>query len=379
MIDIQVKELCSGCGVCASLCPKDCIAMVPDEEGFLYPRVNKELCIGCGLCKKRCPVINKTQRTGDEVTSFAARAKDEEILSKSSSGGIFTLLAKSVLSKGGVVFGAAFCHDLSVKHTYVEDEAELNQLQGSKYVQSRIGESYKQAKAFLEDGRQVLFTGTPCQIGGLYALLGKDYENLITQDIICHGVPSPMVWQSYVATLETEMGARLQEVRFRDKRFDWKNYSLFYSFENGVQYNRSRNEDLYFRAFLMNMCLRPSCHQCAFKDKHRQSDITLADFWGIENVCDAFDYKNGASLVMVNSQKGKELFEALSQQMVVGQVDFEKAIAFNSAMLNSSPRNENREKFMKTVEQKGFIGAKKLLQISLFKKIKGKVSSILKK
>ncbi len=379
MLVITDRAQCSGCGACASLCPKDCITMVPDNEGFLYPKVNKELCINCGLCTKRCPVINKTESQNKEIQSYAARAKDEEILLKSSSGGMFSLFAKSVLSKGGVVFGAAFCQDFSVKHTFIQSEKELPLLQGSKYVQSQIGESYIQAKAFLEEGRHVLFTGTPCQIGGLYAFLGKDYDTLITQDIICHGIPSPMVWKSYVSTLEQEADSKLSSVRFRDKKTGWKNYSLNFSFENGTQYSWSHRDDSYFKSFLMNLCLRPSCHQCAFKDKHRQSDITLADFWGIENVCQELDHRNGTSFVSINSQKGKEFFTTLSQKTVSKQVDFEKAISFNSSMINSSPQNKNREKFMKTVERYGFISAKKLLQMNFFEKIKRKIVSIIKK
>ncbi len=379
MFVIKDEDQCSGCGACASVCPNGCITMIPDEEGFLYPSIDKERCINCSLCSKRCPVINKAERLNKEILSYAARAKDEEILLKSSSGGIFPLLAKSILSEGGVVFGAAFCQDFSVKHRFIQSEEELPLLQGSKYVQSEIGESYIQAKALLEEGRQVLFTGTPCQIGGLYAFLNKNFDNLITQDIICHGVPSELVWKSYVATLEEEAHAKLSSAYFRDKKLGWKNFSLSCSFENGTKYSRSHREDLYFKAFLMNMCLRPSCYQCAFKDKYRQSDITLADFWGIENICQEFNYHNGASLVIINSQKGKRLFNSLSQELVFRQVDFEKSITFNSPMVQSVPRNKNREEFMRKIERNGFTDAKKFLQISIFEKIKRKIVSIIKK
>ena len=372
MIDIQNKELCSGCGACASVCPKGCIAMVSDVEGFAYPEVNKELCIDCGLCSKRCPVLNKKEGSPKTVSALAVRAKDEQLLLKSSSGGVFSLLAKSVLAQGGVVFGAAFCEDFTLKHIYIENEQQLYKLQGSKYMQSEIGECYLQAKNFLEQGRQVLFTGTPCQIGGLYAFLDKSYKNLITQDIICHGVPSPMVWQSYNEHLQSKSGSRLSNVFFRDKRNGWKGYSLTFNFENGAEYNHSRSEDLYFRAFLSNMCLRPSCHKCAFKDKYRQSDITLADFWGIEKVCTDFDYKKGASLVIINSQKGEVLFNDISKEVILHKVDFESAIKYNSAMLHSSPASEKRESFFKAVEQNGFKDVPKLLHVSIFKKIKGK-------
>jgi hypothetical protein len=206
----------------------------------------------------------------------------------------------------------------------------------------------------------------------LYAFLGKNYDNLITQDFICHGVPSPMVWQSYNEHLQSRSGSRLSNVFFRDKRNGWKRFSLTFSFENGAEYNHSHNEDLYFKAFLSDMCLRPSCHKCAFKDKYRQSDITLADFWGIEKICSDFDYEKGASLVIINSPKGEVLYNDASQEVISQQVDFEGAIKYNSAMLYSSPVNEKRERFFKAVTQNGFKDVPKLLHVSIFKKIKGK-------
>ena len=379
MIEITNKEHCSGCCACATVCPARCIKMMPDEEGFLYPVVDKERCTDCGLCEKRCPIINKYKSKEKEIISFASRAKNEKILLGSSSGGIFPLMAQWVLYQGGVVFGAAFSEDFSVEHIYIENEGELNRLQGSKYVQSKIGDAYIMAKVFLEEGRRVLFTGTPCQLGGLYAVLNKEYENLITLDIICHGVPSPMVWQSYVNTRESMAGASLEAVSFRHKKYGWQNYSLNMRFQNKEEYVSSHKEDLYFKAFLNDMSLRPSCHACEFKHKYRRSDITLADFWGIEKVCEGFEHGNGASLVLINSSKGKDLFQSISQETESESVDFDKAIAFNSAMIKSSPKNPNREEFLRIVREKGIMEARGFLKVGLLKKIKGKILAIINK
>lgn len=380
MIDIKNKADCSGCGACKGVCPVGAIELKQDSEDFLYPKVDTEKCVSCRLCLNRCPVISKAEvDESREPVAFAAKTRDIQTLLSSSSGGIFGELAKFVLNNGGVVFGAAYDEALCVKHTYIDTKVELRKLQGSKYVQSKVGNAYDDAKKFLDEGRMVLFTGTPCQIAGLYSFLNKPYENLITQDIICHGVPSPMVWKNYIKGREAISGSKVSQVDFRCKRLGWKKYSLRLGFENETEYVMFHGEDLFFKCFLNNICLRPSCYSCAFKNKKRQSDITLADFWGIENVCRDFDSDNGASLVIVNSKKGLTLFENIFEKIIYQYVDFEQAIKNNTAMISSVSMNAKRNRFMEKVKESSIFEAEKYLKKSIAQKIKSKAISILKK
>ncbi|MBO5852165.1 MAG: Coenzyme F420 hydrogenase/dehydrogenase, beta subunit C-terminal domain, partial [Clostridia bacterium] len=223
-MQIVDKSLCSGCSACLHICPKNSISMEPDKNGFLRPVIDETKCTNCGLCKKTCPVLNKKEQQEKNVQAYAVINKDEGVRKDSSSGGVFTQIAKYVLSKNGVVFGALFDENFKVKHAYIESENDLIKLQKSKYVQSEIGVTYKEAKNFLDQGRFVLFTGTPCQIGGLQAYLKKPYDNLITQDFICHGVPSPKVWKKYID--KKKKVGNIKEVSFKDKRTGWNKYSI---------------------------------------------------------------------------------------------------------------------------------------------------------
>ena len=357
----KVLAKCNGCHACAAICPKACITMKADEEGFLYPEIDSKLCSQCGLCNKVCPVEKACLSTEDKsITAYAAMHKEDDIRLKSSSGGVFTAIATEIIENGGVVFGAAFKEDFSVAHKYVETIEDLNAFRGSKYVQSTIGDTYKQAEVFLKTGRLVLFTGTPCQIGGLHSFLRRSYDNLITQDIICHGVPSPMVWQKYIEHKAGKNdGAKLSDINFRAKDNGWKNYSIAFQFDNGAEDKQLASKDTYIKAFLSDLCLRPSCYNCAFKNKHRESDITLADFWGIQNVLPEMDDDKGTSLVLIHSDKGIRLFEKVEEKLIYKQADFENAIFYNSAMIKSADKPGNREMFIKFVGEKGFYKAQK--------------------
>ena len=342
------KALCNGCTTCSLVCPKNCIVIKPNEEGFLYPYIDKERCINCGLCKKACPVLNKENPVEKDIKAYAVYNKDNEIRKDSSSGGVFNQLAKFVLSKNGVVFGASFDCDFIVKHIYVETENDLYKLRKSKYVQSQIGDSFNLTKNFLEQGRLVLFTGTPCQIGGLLSYLKKPYDNLITQDIICHGVPSPKVWKKYIE--KKKINGQIKNVSFRDKSTGWKQFSLTIDFNEEKQ-SEKHSTNLYMKLFLKNVILRESCYNCAFKDKYRDSDITLADYWGIDNVHKDFSDNQGVSLVLINSKKGNQVFNEIKKHFIYEQTDFEKAITYNSAMTSSVKQNKNRDKFFKKLDK----------------------------
>lgn len=349
MIRIENKHLCCGCQACAQICPKSCITMQPDEEGFLYPVVDEAACINCGLCEKACPVLNSTESVRKSLPmAYAAYNLDEKIRLASSSGGIFTLLAEDVLEKNGVVYGAAMVGGV-VKHIRVDTLQELEVLRGSKYVQSDIGKTYLQAKKDLEEGKTVLFTGTPCQVEGLKSFLQKEYENLLCLDLICYGVPSPLVWQQYVAFREKKAKARAVRMSFRHKKYGWKTYALSIDFSNDSAYVCRHRYDLFMRAFLNDLCLRPSCHYCAFKKVNRISDITVADFWGIDVLYEDMDDDKGTSLVIIHSEKGSRIFSNINQHTKYHKVDFEKAIKGNPAMIRSAKCPENRTGFMQKI------------------------------
>ena len=356
-ISLCDKLSCSGCHSCYNVCPTNSISMVADKDGFLYPEIDKDSCIKCGKCEKACPVLSKYPKT-DIGKAYACINNNEDIRLDSSSGGVFTLLAQKIINDGGIVFGAAFDENLSVRHIAVDNVSDLKKLRGSKYVQSVIGDAYKQCKAFLDGGKTVLFTGTPCQIGGLVSYLGRDYDNLITQDIICHGVPSDKLWHDYLDSLEKKI-ANDGNVNFRNKQNGWKNYSLYIPLENGEHIIQNAHDNPFTKAFQNNLSLKKSCYGCHFKHKNRQSDITLADFWGIKFVLPDMNDDKGTSLLIVNSKKGAELFDSVQNNMRIKEVDFNTAVSYNSAMYRSSPRPENREAFLESVNTDGFKTAAK--------------------
>ena len=342
-----------GCHACSNICPRSCIEMKNDNEGFWYPLVDYDKCIRCGFCTKVCPIMNKTiVQNGPKA--YACINKNEEIRLNSSSGGIFTLIAEQVINNSGVVFGAVFGEDFAVIHKYIESKEELGALRGSKYVQSEIGDTYKQAQQFLKQGRQVLFTGTPCQISGLKSYLQKDYDNLMCIDIICHGVPSPKVWKSYVQFRENQAGSQPWRIAFRLKNEGWKRFSVSFLYKNDTEYQETLYKDLYMKAFLKNVCLRPSCYACEFKTLHRESDITLADFWGIQNILPEMDDDKGTSLVFVNSTNGELLLEKIKDKILYKEVDINQAIVYNSAAVKSAKYNPKRDDFFNELDKVSF-------------------------
>ena len=351
MINLKNKQDCTGCHACYNVCPTQSIVMEKDVEGFLYPEVDFNTCIDCDLCEQVCPVLHLKQINNNPI-AYACYNADEKIRLESSSGGVFTLIAEQVINNNGVVFGAAFEDDFSVIHSYVTEKDKLWAFRGSKYVQSEIGLTYCQAKEFLQQGRQVLFSGTPCQIGGLKSFLGQDYDNLFCIDIVCHGVPSPKVWQKYVSYRENYAGAPARRIAFRRKDEGWKRYSVSFLFNNNTEYLQILHQDLYMQAFLKDICLRPSCHACQFKTVNRESDLTLADFWGIQNVLPEMDDDKGTSFVIIHSEKGKQLFERIQRSLVSHEVDVWQGIQYNSAMIRSAKRHPHRDEFFEQLDHK---------------------------
>ena len=370
MIEIADKTKCCGCGACKNVCPKQCIEMLADEKGFLYPSVDKSVCVNCGLCNKICP-ITSVKENDTQKTAYAAYNTDEAVRVVSSSGGMFGLLAKKIIEKGGVVFGAAFDLDYkSVYHIGVDNLEELPKLYGSKYLQSNTGNSYKEVEKRLQEDKFVLFVGTSCQVAGLKSYLKKDYEKLITVDVICHGVPSPKVWSDYATIHEGEVGAKLDGVAFRDKRCGWSNsVLLLLLFDNGKESFRLSSKDYYIKGFLSNLYLRDSCYACRFKGKKVLSDISLGDFWGIEKVLPNFSDNKGASAVIINTDKGVEFFDEIKSETVLQSVSYNSVLAGNPALEKSCVKPAKSDKFWNLYQTKGLQYAlKKCCKASFIKR-----------
>ncbi len=322
--------------------------MQEDKEGFLYPVANKKLCTSCGLCEKVCPVINQGKEQVPQKTLVAIN-KDEETRKASSSGGIFTIYAEETIKKGGVVFGATFNEHWEVEHTAVETTEELKRLRGSKYVQSNIGNSYQEAEKQLNTGREVLFSGTPCQIAGLKRYLRKEYKNLTTIDIVCHGVPSPKVWRTYLEERCQELGIDsindIKEINFRDKIIGWKRFSLSLK-TNAFYAYKPLDSDTFMRCFLSDLCLRPSCYTCPTRKGKSGSDITLADLWGAHDICPDLDDDKGLSLVLVRNSE-KEFLTPFCKE-----IEYSKALKHNPAIEKSATKPKKRDKFFKKAFKK---------------------------
>ena len=321
-------------------CPKQCIKMVKDEQGFLYPETDTDPCIQCGLCESVCPVLNKGVEH-EPIGVYAAKNKNEAERYQSSSGGVYCLLANSILVQGGVVFGVRFDDKWQAVHSYIETKGDLGLFMGSKYVQSRTENTFAITQDFLKKGRPVLYSGTPCQIAGLKNFLGKEYEGLLTIEVLCHGVPSPRVWEDYLDSIRRPKGAAAGEntvlsslndapsiegISFRDKQNGWRKYGFVVRFsadqrEAGkfglssvkakIEKREYHKDNLYMKAFLNNLCLRPSCFECPSKGGKSKADISLGDFWSMKKHCPDFDDNKGVTLVYLNSDKGVSAFQEL--------------------------------------------------------------------
>lgn len=350
MIKIISKYDCCGCSACAQRCPHNAIELTQDNEGFLYPQINLSICTNCGLCKRVCPIINQ-ELPSEPVKAFAAKNNDENIRQQSSSGGIFTLIASEVINNGGVVFGAKYNSTWEVEHDYTDTINGLAKFRGSKYVQSKIGNNYILAEEYLKDGKQVLFSGTPCQIAGLKRFLRKEYENLICVDIICHGVPSPNVWNKYITNLQKK-GQQIKFVSHRDKTNGWKLFGVKIDSTDGTICNETLQENIYLKVFLQNLCLRPSCYKCQTLSGKSKSDITIADFWGIQHLHPDFDDDKGCNLVLINSEKGLNLFNELECDKI--ETDFNTAIKYNPSYFKSVAEPKYRKYFFDNFDKYGF-------------------------
>lgn len=388
MIKIENKRECSGCSACYSICPSKAIEMKEDEEGFRYPTVNREKCINCNLCVKICPILNKEKNNRVEkfkTQAYVAYNKDNEIRKKSAAGGIYEALGEKIIEIGGVVFGACFNDKFEVIHSYAEKKEELIKFSGSKYVQSIIGDSYKDVKNFLEQGRYVLFSGTPCQIEGLRAFLRRDYENLYLVDIVCHGVPSPKVSRYYINWHENKRKSKIKYMSYREKTYGATSTTLTFKFENGKEYSQGYESDFLLKSFLNGLISRPSCYECRFKTVERNSDITLGDVWNIEKIDKNFKNTTGNTALLVHSEKGKRLLNE-TEKLILQQENLEDILELNAngkrpMITESAIENKEREKLFYDLNQNLSISQieKKYAHTTLKQRIKAILKKIFSK
>ena len=355
MPQLARHEDCTGCMACYNACPHGSISINTDEEGFVVPVINHDTCLKCGKCMRACPILNELKPV-EAQTAFKGWARDEELLKNSSSGGVFSLLSSQVLADGGYVYGAAFDENLELRHISAHTEDEMPKLRGSKYVQSFIGESFRKIKEKLDEGSSVLFCGTPCQVAGLNGFLGKkDYPKLLTVDLVCHGVPSPKVFRSFKEWLEHENNSKISAYGFRDKKWSWLKFNSKVIFENGNRHYGTWEEDPWMRGFLREYFLRQSCHHCKFANMNRQSDITLADFWSYyPKKGEVKNNDNGCSLILVNTKKGRDAFEACKPRMHCYRITLDEARRCNQALNRCFPESPMRAEFWKDYNCKPF-------------------------
>ncbi len=371
---IKIPNNCTGCTGCIEICPKKCITESKDEYGFMIPVVNPTNCIDCGLCEKVCPALNHGI-VNENPEIYFAQNPDEKVTKESTSGGIFSIIAKKILDRDGVVYGAAidYDNDCRVKHIRIDDESQLFRLRGSKYVQSDITGMFHAVKKDLSDGKNVLFSGTPCQVSGLKRFLRNDYDALLTVDVICHGVPSPLMWDEYLKEechqfgcenvnnikgheREPNSDGKITNISFRDKRFGWQEYGFFLSFSEqncdvtstNSSHFYNRYENPFIKGFLNDLYLRNSCYSCPVKGFSSGSDITLADAWGIENYVNknvAID--KGISLIIPSTTKGKAFLDGIEMTSLPKEI----LSLHNPAAYMSAKRNPKRKKFIKLIKK----------------------------
>lgn len=360
MIQIDKKADCCGCNACGDVCARQAISFKTDIEGFWYPVVDKQKCIGCGLCEKVCPVINvKELKKNDlqEPVCYAAEHNNLEVIFDSTSGGLFSALAEIMYRSGGYVGGAIYNDDFSVRHFISAEKTDLPGLRSSKYLQSNLEGFYRQVKSLVAKGENVLVCGAPCQMAGLRAFLGKDYENLIIADFVCRGINSPKVVGKYLQSFEDRYGSPVVYVKAKSKEYGWRNLTNKVILADGRHIYETKQENRFTKGYLStNAFCRPSCYECRFKGFPRMADITLADFWGIEKIKPEMDKDLGTSMVMINSRKGLAYFERVKPRIKYIQVPFQSAVAGNPAILKPlGPPKVDRDQFFKDLDRMSFL------------------------
>lgn len=352
MLDFDKEELCYGCEVCSNICPKSAITMIEGYDGFLYPIINGDKCINCGICDKACSVLNReeSKKKLTEREALAVYNNDESIRKESSSGGLFTALATYIIQQGGIVVGSVFNENIEVVHSLTDNINGIEPMRGSKYVQSKIGNSYTEVRKKLKEKKQVLFTGTPCQVAGLYNFLGDRHENLYTFDVICHGTPSPLVFKKYIEHIKKNKN-NIKKYNFRDKAHGWKNFNTKVDYIDNSVSIESFSKNIYMKGFLKDLYLRGSCYNCKYKEDNMLSDITIGDFWGIEGKYPEIDDDKGLSAVLINTDKGNELIANVKNELFIKKVYLEDISKGNPALIRPVAKNKNREVFFENINK----------------------------
>lgn len=358
MISITDASKCCGCTACYASCPYGAITMKPDRLGFLYPEADMSKCVDCGICESVCDFVKTAdaqQHLPLSISVTAARNKDTSVLNSSQSGGVFSALAKSVIHEGGVVYGAAYDSDMTVSHKRSETLEGCNAFRGSKYVQSEMGDIFLQVRKDLEEGRKVLFSGTPCQVAGLLAFVPTKFQSgLVTVDFICHGVPSPYVWRDYLDYMKRK--GNLVSAVFRDKSAGgWKVHAESFGYDDGRQVFRETYKVLFYK----NVMLRHSCAVCPYDYSRRKSDVTIADFWGVEEVLPQFDGNQGTSMIISMTEKGRDLVSAVLNELVTERADLPLDFFSrrNPNLLRPAKIYHERQMFEDVYTEKGFLHA----------------------
>lgn len=360
MIDIQNKVDCCGCNACGDVCPKGSITFKNDIEGFWYPEVDLETCIDCHLCQKICPIVNiediKKNDKSKPLHTIAAVHKNMRVRWNSTSGGAYTALAETMLEKGGYISGAIYNDGFTGVHNYVTNNPEdLEKLRSSKYLQSNAEGIYKQIKQLLIKGEKVLSCGTPCQMAALRSFLHHDFENHVIVDFICRGVNSPKVYRAYLDSLEKKYNSKIVYIKAKNKELGWRNLTRKVTFANGQSYYGVLMDDDFRRGYHTNVFCRPSCYDCRFKGFPRIADITIADYWGIENVDKNLDMNIGTSMILLNSDKGVAFFDQIKDKLEYRETDYESILGGNIALYKSiEPAKIDRYAFFKDLDEQNF-------------------------
>lgn len=353
-MQICEKTQCCGCMACASVCPVQAISVALDDRGFYIPEINEDICVKCGKCSSTCPNNSAVRKSKENFGVYAVWNKDEALRNRSTSGGVFFGIASYILENGGCVFGAALSEEQKAEHICIESLEDLQKAMGSKYVQSDMGLTYRSVKEKLESGRSVLFTGTPCQTAGLINYLGKTYDNLLTMDIVCHGVPSPKAFSDYLSGIESRYGSRAVAVSFRYKKPSWTVFSMKIDFENGKSYCRSCRKDPYLAAFLSDHLTRECCHSCKYTSIERVSDITAADFWSFVSMSkQQRNNEKGISLVLVNTGKGREVFDLIKKDYTCFERNVNEAKRGNRCLSRPYGPAKDKDAFWDMYSQSG--------------------------
>lgn len=372
MIDKVNLKKCIQCENCKNICPINAISMNRKEAMFIYPMIDNEKCIKCQKCENVCPVLNPLKQQGI-VKSYAVKHKNEEIRLESSSGGLFTALAKTIIDRGGYVFGAAFQENFSVKHIGINSKEKIQLLRGSKYVQSNLTDIFVEIDKLLKDGKVVLFSGTPCQCAAIRNFtMGKEYDgDLFVVDFICHGILSEDLFMDYIQYLEKREKSKIESFKFRNKRYGWIDSGPEVIYSNGKIKRWPLYEDLYMQGYFQGLCMRESCYTCQYKNFHSGSDITMGDFWGADVLAKDFYDKSGVSLCCVQSDKGEKLLNVAKINLDIKEMPLDIIIKYNQGLIYPFKKGEKSSYYFRKVEKEGTIKAlEKVTKLSKIEKIK---------